>query len=115
MASFKQVLVVREDLGMSRGKMIAQACHACLGAYRRTGTETRERWIDAGAKKVALKASEERFAEVLEKADIEEVTAYLVKDAGRTELEPGTKTAIGVGPAEEERVDRITGDLELVR
>lgn len=114
MPELKQALVVREDLEMSRGKMIAQACHASLGAYRKAEKEDREKWEEQGAKKIILDSGKLKLEEVLQQAERNNLPAYLVKDAGLTELEPGTATAVGIGPAEEDKIDNITGNLQLI-
>lgn len=95
--------------------MIAQACHASLGAYRNTNTETVDEWEAAGATKIAVKTdTEDKLMSLLQQARSEGVSTYLVKDAGRTELAPGTVTALGIGPGRDETVNKITKDLSLV-
>ncbi len=115
MTSYKQVLIVREDLEMTQGKMISQACHACLGSYRKSDPEVREDWLGQGGKKVVVSAKGQEFPSIMDDARALELPAYLVTDAGRTELEPGTDTAIGVGPGTEEKIDKVTGEFQLVR
>lgn len=116
---FKQTIVLRTDLGMSIGKMVAQACHACLGAVeeaRKTRREWLERWMETGQKKITLAVdSEEKIIQLYEKARRLGLPCFLVRDAGYTELPPGTITALGVGPAPEELVDKVTGNLPLLR
>ncbi|MDY6770979.1 MAG: peptidyl-tRNA hydrolase Pth2 [Candidatus Nanohaloarchaea archaeon] len=115
MAGFKQSIVLRQDLGLSEGKKISQACHACLGAFQKAGNDVINSWQDSGAKKVALKADdEETLRRLFEQAKRKDLPAYLVTDAGRTELEPGTVTCLGVGPADENDIDAVTGELELI-
>ncbi len=115
MTSYKQVLIVREDLDITKGKMISQACHACLGSYRKAVPEIREDWLDQGGKKVVVSAAEKEFPSIMEEARDLDLPAYLVSDAGRTELEPGTDTAIGIGPDTEGKIDKVTGEFQLVR
>lgn len=112
MTSYKQVVVLREDLSMSKGKMIAQACHASLNAYKKASREKAAEWESEGSKKIALQAT--NLEELVSRAESLEIPAYLVNDAGLTELEPGTKTALGVGPDRESKIDKVTGDLELI-
>ncbi|WEL23036.1 Peptidyl-tRNA hydrolase Pth2 [Candidatus Nanohalovita haloferacivicina] len=99
---------------MSKGKSIAQACHASLKAYERSEDKIREKWDKQGAKKVALDIGNKDIRVRFQKAKDEGLPAYLVKDAGRTELKSGTVTALGIGPAEESKIDSITGDLGLI-
>lgn len=111
----KQVIAVRNDLDMSEGKKVAQACHASLGAYRNSADSAKELWEADGAKKVAVKIEGgKNLKEKFRDAKKEDLPAYVVKDAGETELEPGTVTALGIGPAEDSTVDRITEELPLL-
>ncbi|MFB6294846.1 MAG: peptidyl-tRNA hydrolase Pth2 [Candidatus Nanohaloarchaea archaeon] len=111
----KQVIVVRSDIDMSDGKKIAQACHASLGAYRNADDADANRWeADGGTKAVVKADGEEELEQLFKEARSRNVPAYLVTDAGETELDPGTVTALGVGPANDDEVDGITGDLSLI-
>lgn len=111
----KQVIVLRTDLDMSTGKKIAQACHASLGAYKNAEGMKQARWETEGATKIAVKAdSEEQVMDLFKQARSMNVSAYIVKDAGETELEPGTVTALGVGPDESGTVDKVTKELSLM-
>ena len=115
---YKQVIVVRIDLGMSRGKLAVQVAHASvLAAFKayREKPEWFRPWWDSGQKKVAVKASSEK--ELLEIADQARglgLPVSIVRDAGLTELPPGTLTAIGIGPAPSSLIDKITGRLKLL-
>lgn len=111
----KQVIVLRTDIGMSNGKMIAQACHASVGSYRNADSGARNDWETSGAKKVALKAEgEDALMDLFKQARAHGIPGYVVKDAGETELEPGTVTALGLGPASDETVDKVTKELQLL-
>ncbi len=110
----KQAIVVRTDLGMGTGKTAAQVAHASLKAYDNADDETGRSWRTGGAKKIVLKASgESQLRELAEKARRERLPHALISDAGHTQLKPGTVTALAVGPAEENHVDRVTGELSL--
>ncbi|WP_456482387.1 peptidyl-tRNA hydrolase Pth2 [Methanopyrus sp.] len=115
---YKQVIVVRGDLELSRGKLAAQVAHASLGAFLRakeSGAPVEE-WLKEGQKKVVLECEdEEELLELHELAKRRGLPSFLVRDAGLTELEPGTVTCLGIGPEREEEIDRITGDLPLLR
>jgi PTH2 family peptidyl-tRNA hydrolase len=115
MTQFKQVIVLRENLEMSKGKQIAQACHASLKSYKKASKDVQMSWEEQGSKKVVVDIGEETLEERLEQAKDLQISAALVKDAGLTEVSPGTVTALGVGPAEEDKIDRITGDLKLIK
>ncbi|MFC6754364.1 peptidyl-tRNA hydrolase Pth2 [Halorubrum tibetense] len=110
----KQAIVARRDLGMGEGKLAAQVAHASLSAYEDTGRRARKKWKGAGQKKIVLGAdSESELFALADKAETEGVPYAVIRDAGHTELEPGTVTALAVGPAREETIDRITGELPL--
>ena len=112
---WKQCLVIRGDIRMSCGKISAQAAHAAVAAFQRCDRETRERWLSEGQKKVVLKVKDERtLLELKTIADARGIAAALIQDAGLTEIPPGTTTALGLGPARTEEMDRITADLPLL-
>jgi PTH2 family peptidyl-tRNA hydrolase len=111
----KQAIVVRTDLGMGTGKLAAQVAHASLKAYENAGPGVQRDWKSGGEKKVVLKASDEpEVHRLADDARREGLPRAVVSDAGHTQLEPGTVTALAVGPAEENLVDRVTGDLSLL-
>ncbi|MCL2687898.1 MAG: peptidyl-tRNA hydrolase Pth2 [Methanobrevibacter sp.] len=111
----KQVIVVRKDLKMSKGKIAAQACHACLGSYKKADSNKIKTWEIDGAKKVIVKVNTlEELFEIKEIAKKNNVPNYMVKDAGRTEIPTGTITCLGIGPDNDEIIDKITQDLKLL-
>jgi PTH2 family peptidyl-tRNA hydrolase len=110
----KQAIVARADLGMGNGKLAAQVAHASLQAYEEADGAPQREWKGDGQKKVVLQAnSESELFEINEKADVERLPHALVRDAGHTQLEPGTATAVAVGPASERAIDTVTGELSL--
>jgi PTH2 family peptidyl-tRNA hydrolase len=111
----KQVIVIRKDLDMSLGKSIAQSCHACLGSYEKTSEAIKKAWKGEGEKKVVLEVnSKKEILQLHEKAKELKLSCFLVKDAGLTELEPGTVTALGIGPDKEEIINKVTGSVKLL-
>jgi PTH2 family peptidyl-tRNA hydrolase len=116
--TYKMVIVLRNDLDMSVGKMIAQACHAavaCSEESKRDQTKHWRRWRDEGAKKVVLQAdSLEELEELTVKAEALNLTYVTIQDAGHTEVPPGTTTCIGVGPHQDQFIDKVTGNLSLL-
>jgi PTH2 family peptidyl-tRNA hydrolase len=116
---YKQVIVVRKDLGMSCGKIAVQVAHASLEAAeisKRENPDIYRAWKEEGAKKVVLEVrSEEELVEIHREALDRGLVSVLIRDAGLTELEPETATAVGIGPHEEEKIDRITGKLPLLK
>jgi PTH2 family peptidyl-tRNA hydrolase len=110
----KQAIVARTDLGMGRGKLAAQVAHAALSAYEDTDDRTRKRWKGEGQKKVVLKASgESELFRLADEAERLGLPNAIVRDAGHTQLDPGTVTCLAVGPGDEAEIDRVTGDLSL--
>jgi PTH2 family peptidyl-tRNA hydrolase len=72
-------------------------------------------WKEEGQKKVVLRVqSEAELEELLKKANSDRLPAVLIEDRGLTQLEPGTVTCLGIGPAPDARVDLITGRLKLL-
>ncbi len=110
----KQAIVARRDLGMGEGKLAAQVAHASLSAYEDAGRRARTEWKGSGQKKVVLGAdSEDQLFALADTAETEGVPYAVIRDAGHTELEPGTVTALAVGPGSEALIDRVTGELPL--
>lgn len=113
----KMVIVARKDIKLSAGKLAAQVGHAsveCAMRAMRHQRETFDAWLNEGQKKVVVKAENERelFRLKLE-AERAGFTTALIQDAGHTELPPGTITVLGVGPARELDLDKVTGSLPL--
>lgn len=115
---YKQVIAVRTDLGMSKGKISIQVAHGAVSAAERTRVSHQDvfrSWIREGQKKVAVKVgSEAELMELQRLAILNQLPFALIRDAGMTELPPGTTTVIGIGPAKTEDIDKITGELKLL-
>lgn len=123
----KQVIVMRKDLGMRKGKMIAQGAHASLRVllergvadgdrYAITMTEAMKAWLTGRFTKVCVSVdSEAALDEVVARARAAGVPCALIVDAGQTEFHGvPTKTCCAVGPAWVDEVDAITGALPLL-
>jgi PTH2 family peptidyl-tRNA hydrolase len=123
----KQVIVMRKDLGMRKGKMIAQGAHASLRALLLRAEVGDERctieldeptraWLTAKFTKVCVSVdSEAALDAIVERAHAAGVTCALIVDSGATEFHGvPTKTCCAVGPAWIEDVDAITGGLPLL-
>jgi peptidyl-tRNA hydrolase, PTH2 family len=112
---YKQVILVREDLKLPRGKLAAQVAHASLESVSKSDKKLVEAWRKQGGKKVVLKVVDEnelfKYMSLLEN---EGIKVALIKDAGHTVVEPGTITCLGVGPDSEEKIDKVTGKLKMV-
>lgn len=110
--------MVRRDLEMGCGKIAAQVAHASLGAYeacKKQRPEWVECWVNSGWKKIVVKVnSEGELKSLMKQADELSIPYSPVFDAGLTQVEPGTLTCVGFGPAPAQIVDRLTGDLKLL-
>mgnify|MGYP001200953773 CR=1 FL=1 len=115
---YKQVVVMRNDLKMSRGKIAAQAGHAAVSAAeeaRKKCSDWWKAWIAEGQCKIAVRAeSEQELLELERKAKRSKLPTALIVDRGLTELPPDTITCLGIGPAPSAQVDAITGKLPLL-
>lgn len=114
----KMTLVVRSDLKMSAGKIGSQCAHAavmCVLKSQQQKPEAVNSWIDLGQPKVVLRVSSQASIENLAKlAGEQKVINSLIRDAGRTEVAPGTITALGIGPDTDKNVDALTKHLKLL-
>lgn len=117
MVLIKQVIVVRNDLGMGKGKIAAQVGHACvLGAehVRKSHPSWFEKWWE-GQAKIVLKVNSHKELDQVKMDAIELNLPWSeVSDAGHTQIAPGTVTCISIGPAPEDLIDKITRDLKLL-
>jgi PTH2 family peptidyl-tRNA hydrolase len=112
---YKQCLIIRNDVKMSCGKRCAQAAHASIGAFNTADKALQKAWFSEGQKKVVLRANDERtLYELKVIAERAGISSSLIQDAGLTEIPPGTITALGLGPARTEDLDKITGNLTLL-
>lgn len=118
MDEYKQVILIRTDLKMGVGKKCAQSCHASVSAsdlVRVKNTSLWKKWKNSGQKKVVLKINSiESIKGILIQLEKKKIEFFLVKDAGLTQLTPGTITALGIGPALSSEIDEVTGDLKLL-
>ena len=111
----KQVIVVNETLRLPRGKLAAQVAHASVAALLEAPPESWQQWLEAGMPKVVLRADgEDELAALEARAAEAGLPTALIRDAGRTVVPAGTPTCLGIGPAEIDAVDALTGTLRLV-
>jgi len=112
------VIVVRKDLKMGLGKLVSQACHACLEAseiVRKQKLRLWTIWHEEGAKKIIVKIdSLENLLKLKEEAQKLGVANILIVDRGLTQLPPNTPTALGIGPSEADVIDKMTKCLKLL-
>jgi peptidyl-tRNA hydrolase, PTH2 family len=113
---FKQVLILRKDLNMRKGKMIAQGAHAAIGALKQVSAADVKEWERDGCTKICVSVADEKeLLDLTQRVADARLPCYLVIDAGRTEFHgEKTFTALGIGPALAEDIDKFTGTLSLL-
>lgn len=112
---YKQVILVREDLKLPKGKLAAQCSHASVDSVIKSDKKIVELWKKEGGKKIVLKVKDEKeLFKYKQMAEDFGLKTALIKDAGHTVVEPGTITCLGIGPDEEEKIDRISGKLKMM-
>lgn len=119
MTEVKQVIVVRSDLKMGKGKVAAQVAHAALDAAevgRRKHADWYESWREQGQAKVVVKTEggEAELQELQKQARSLGLPVSLVQDRGLTQVEPGTATCLAIGPGPSGEIDKVTGKLKLL-
>lgn len=116
----KMVIVVRSDLPMGRGKTAAQCAHAALECCLQTFNNKKkqlmfESWLRSGQPKIIVKIPNEKELLILaDKAQRAGLITAIIKDAGVTQIKPGTITVVGIGPGSTEVIDSITSRLRLL-
>ena len=111
----KQVILVRQDLKLPKGKLASQVAHAAVACFAKTGFLKKKIWLAEGMKKVVLKVKDQKELINYHKLAKEaRLTASIISDAGRTVVEPGTVTCLGIGPDDEDKIDLITGKLKIL-
>jgi PTH2 family peptidyl-tRNA hydrolase len=115
---YKLVIAVRRDLDMGKGKIAVQVGHATITSAettRKRHPDWWNNWFNEGQRKVVVKVnSESDLDQLRRKAEEMGIAAEIIHDSGLTQVEPGTSTCVGIGPAPAELVDKITGDLPLL-
>ena len=135
MIIIKQVIVIRKDLNMRKGKMCAQAAHASLKVFfdrifkienasysvypdKIVGilmTQEMLSWVEGSFTKICVYVnSEEELFEIYKQAKESDLPVALIRDAGKTEFKEPTYTCLAIGPAKSELIDKITGELKLL-
>jgi len=115
MTEYKQCIVTRDDLKLTKGKLAVQVAHAAVTASDFADKKERESWIRDGQKKVVLKVATLNDLFLLKEiARREGLSTALITDAGLTQIAPGTITVLGIGPAPVEKLDKVVGKLKLL-
>lgn len=131
----KQMLIIRKDLNMRKGKIAAQAAHASLGIFfnmmkenpvitNEDGSHTftlkvdnpfMYNWMMGHFRKIVLYVeSEQELFDIHQKAQNAGLPCILIRDAGFTEFDGPTYTAVGIGPDDFDKINPITKDLKTL-
>ena len=111
----KQVIIVNKSLGMSQGKIAAQVAHASVCAFNKTNEYDQDIWLKNSYPKIVLQVETmEDLFELKEVADKLDLPTALIVDEGRTEIPGNSVTTLGIGPAEVDKIDMVTGELRLL-
>lgn len=114
----KQVIIMRMDLEMGKGKMVAQGSHAsCLASHETMNNDVViwNQWMNEGYRKIVLKVNSlEDLIQIVKELRNKKIIHVIVKDFGLTQLKPDTITALGIGPCKNEMIDPITKNLKLL-
>ena len=114
----KQVIIIRKDLKMRRGKEIAQGSHASMAFLlppKQVDIKILTEWMNGGQTKICLQVnSEEELLDLHEKAKLNGLCSHIITDLGRTEFNGvPTKTCMAIGPNKNEDIDKICSHLKL--
>lgn len=111
----KQVFIVRSDLKMGKGKIAAQVAHAAIECYKKASSDEIRKWEDEGSKKVVLKVKDlEDLMHYHRICTSKKIKCSLIRDAGHTQVEPGSVTVLGIGPVDDNIIEPITGNLKMI-
>ncbi len=112
---YKQVILVREDLKLPKGKIGSQVAHASVEALLKSHKDDIEKWKKEGMKKVVLKVKDlDELQKYKKEAEYNGLVTGMITDMGKTVVDPGTTTCLGIGPDTEEKIDKVTGNLKML-
>ena len=125
----KQIIVIRRDLKMRRGKEIAQGSHASMAFLTRriqkslemgTGSyaplkDVEKEWINSSFRKITCQVQTlEELEALADRAKEAGLETHIITDSGYTEFDGvPTITCLAIGPDESEKIDPVTKDLRL--
>jgi PTH2 family peptidyl-tRNA hydrolase len=115
---FKQVIAVRTDLKMGKGKLAVQVAHAAISASeeaRKRCPDWLQAWLNEGQAKVVVKVGDlGELMKLKSEAAKQRFPHSLITDRGLTQLPPSTITCLGIGPAPSIDLDELTGEFPLL-
>ncbi|PIN79477.1 aminoacyl-tRNA hydrolase [Candidatus Woesearchaeota archaeon CG10_big_fil_rev_8_21_14_0_10_34_8] len=112
---YKQVVIVRQDLKMEKGKLAAQCSHGAVECSLSSDKKKIDLWRESHMKKIVLKVPNlQALLLYKKKAEKAGLQTALIKDAGRTFFSKPTITCLAIGPDKESKIDEVTGDLQML-
>jgi peptidyl-tRNA hydrolase, PTH2 family len=112
----KMIVCIRTDLNMSPGKVAAQSCHASLAAYRLSDKSVLKQWEAQGEPVICLSVESDAHLDgILMAAATAGLVVAAQFDAGRTEVDPNTRTCGAIGPFYNRVIDTVTRSLRLYK
>lgn len=112
---YKQVILVRMDLKMQKGKLAAQCSHGAVECSLGSDLKKLDMWRKSHMKKVVLKVPNlQALLSYKRKAEKAGLQTALIRDAGRTFFSKPTITCLAIGPDESKKIDEVTGDLQML-
>jgi peptidyl-tRNA hydrolase, PTH2 family len=112
---YKQVIIVRTDLKMPKGKLATQVAHAAVESVLISEKEKIREWQEEGMKKVVLKVENEKeLIKYFRLAKDNKLKTVIIKDSGKTFFKEPTTTCIGIGPDDEKKIDAVSGNLKMI-
>jgi PTH2 family peptidyl-tRNA hydrolase len=126
--NYKQIIILRKDLNMRKGKMVAQGAHASMAAILNLGKKNDrgelvipndsrvQPWLEGKFKKICVSVSSEaELLSIYEEAIRNNLVCSLIQDSGLTEFGGiPTYTSVAIGPDKEENIDPLTKKLSLL-
>lgn len=113
--NYKQLILVRQDLQLPKGKLGAQCAHASVEAVLRSEKDMVKAWHQEGMAKIVLKVADEKeLLRQLQRAKSDGFVTSTITDAGHTVVAPGTRTCGAVGPDHADKLDDLFRDLKLL-
>lgn len=111
----KQVILVRQDLKLPKGKLSVQAAHSSVEAVLKSDEAKVSRWKLEGSKKIVLKVKDlDELLSYEKQAKLAKLKTALITDAARTFFKEPTITCLAIGPDEDEKINKITGKLKIL-
>lgn len=113
--TYKQAILVRNDLKLPKGKLAVQTAHASVEAVLKSDKDKVKAWRKEGMSKIVLKVDDlKQLHEFNQLAKDSGLKTAVITDAGRTVIAPGTTTCCAIGPDTEEEIDGIVASLKLL-